>query len=288
MTKTIALLTDFGRKDIYVGVMKGVMRGICPEAHFIDITHQIEPQNVRLAALALMNSYAYFPPGTVFLCVVDPGVGSTRLPIAMQADDRIFVAPDNGLLSYVASRFTDVKVHALTNPAYQLPALSNTFHGRDVFAPGVAHLAAGVPLNTMGDERNDMVQLPLPHLALNGRRVDGEVVDIDRFGNLITSIGYLEWVTSDRVRLKPAFAKARLPEVPVEVDSAKITVHDEEIFGIRTAYSEALRGDLLAVVGSSGYLEISVNQGSAAARLEASIGDLIQLQIGDVDAAIRD
>src|SRR5664279_4495717 len=155
MSRLIVLLTDFGTTDSYVGVMKGVMLGIAPDAQFVDLTHAIEPQNIRQAAFTLLNSYRFFPAGTIFLVVVDPGVGSERKPIAVCAggsfaEGYTFVAPDNGVLSYVLHELGDAQAVELDNPAYHLAGISYTFHGRDIFAPAVAHLAAGIALDQLG------------------------------------------------------------------------------------------------------------------------------------------
>lgn len=281
----VALLTDFGLSDTYVGVMKGVMLGIDPAAQFIDITHGIEPQNVRQAALALMNAVRYFPTGTVFLVVVDPGVGTARRPIGVQAGGYAFVAPDNGVLSYALARFDNVKAVEITQ---SLPDASNTFHGRDVFAPAAAKLSTGAPLESLGTPLPRMVTMPPPQLDLDGTgRVFGEIVHIDRFGNLITSIGYMRWVNDARLTLASAFGRSNDP-LPVLAERAEVRVGGTVIMNIRHTYSEAERGALLALVGSSSFLEISVNQGSAAARLDVAIGDRVELAIGGVDAAVLD
>src|SRR5688500_18250456 len=278
MNKTIALLTDFGLSDIYVGVMKGEMRGICPEAHFIDITHHIQPQNVRQAAFALLNSYRYFPVDTIFLVVVDPGVGSARRALAAHADGFHFLAPDNGVLSYVLHERESIEIVEISNSDYALPDNSDTFHGRDIFAPAAAHLAAGVPLASLGDAISDPIMLPAPELAISGQRVVGEVVHIDHFGNVVTSVGQLRWTRPERLALEPRMGSEKT-ELPIQSPTAHISVGGTTLIGICHHYSEAGRGDLLAMVGSNGYLEIAVNQGSAAARLDVTIGDRIELQV---------
>jgi len=182
MASTIALLTDFGTQDTYVGVMKAVMLGINPAAQFIDLTHEIRPQNVRQAALVLLNTYRYCPPGTVFLTVVDPGVGGGRKPIAVRAGDYSFVAPDNGLLSYVLDELpekhivelTEKHIVELTNSAYRLPTVSHTFHGRDVFAPAAAHLAAGVPLESLGTIQANYAKQMLPMTNVTEKAIIGK------------------------------------------------------------------------------------------------------------------
>jgi S-adenosyl-L-methionine hydrolase (adenosine-forming) len=287
MTTTIALLTDFGDGDVYVGVMRGVITGITPQANLVDITHQVEPQHVRQAAFFLMNAYSYFPAGTVFLVIIDPGVGSARLPVVVQAGDYTFIAPDNGVLSYALQLIGDHNAYVLENSDYRLENISQTFHGRDVFSPAAAHIAAGVSASAMGPQVETLVQLPLPMIDARRGRLTGEILHVDRFGNIITSIGHLHWLTKARLRFQSAFT-TELPELPVSAVDAVTVIGDQRIMGVCGSYSESIRGELLALVGSSGYLEIAVNQGSAAERLEVSVGDLVDLEVGDVDAAIRD
>ncbi len=287
MSSIIALLTDFGLQDIYVGVMKGVMLDIHPEARLVDISHAIEPQHVRQGAIALRDACTFFPAGTVFLVVIDPGVGSTRRPVAVQVGSYTFVGPDNGVLTYALEKLdAEVQIVELVNPEYRLPQVSTTFHGRDIFAPAAAHLAAGVPLAHLGPSLERLVQLPRPELNIVGASVTGEVTQIDRFGNITTSIGRLRWVQEDRLLLEPVFEPQRGP-LMVSAPEATVTLNGQTIHEIRVSYSEALRGDLLALVGSTGYLEVAVNQGDAARRLEVSVGDRVELVVGDFDAAVR-
>lgn len=287
MNPMIALLTDFGLEDIYVGVMKGVILDICPQARLVDISHAIEPQHVREGAIALHDACLFFPKGTIFLVVIDPGVGSSRRPVAVQAGDYTFVGPDNGVLTYALEKL-DASPHIveLTNPEYRLPQVSTTFHGRDIFAPAAAHLANGVPLAHFGPSLDRLIQLPRPELNIVGASVTGEITHIDRFGNITTSIGRLRWVQEDRLLLEPAFDPERSP-LMVSAADATVTIGGQVIHALRVSYSEALRGDLLALVGSTGHLEVAVNQGSAAGRLEATVGDRVELKIGDFDAAVR-
>lgn len=276
MTKTIALLTDFGTDDIYVGVMKGVMQRICPGVQLIDITHNIAPQSVRAGALALLKSYPYFPLGTVFLVVIDPGVGSARAPIAVQAGGYTFIAPNNGVLSYTLAELGDVRAVALQNDQYQLPRVSNTFHGRDVFAPAAAYLARGsAKFEDFGELVEQLMTIPKPHLQVEPGQLTGEVVHMDRFGNIITNIGVLRWVDEARLLLEEQGQRIRIP-----AQTASISLHAHTIYGIQRAYYEVLRGELLAQVDSNGYLEIAINQGDAASRTDASIGDLVVLRYG--------
>ncbi len=274
---TIAILTDFGTTDIYVGVMKGVMLNIAPGASIVDITHAVRPQDVRQGAFLLMNSYRYFPSGTIFLCVVDPGVGSARQPIAVQSGDYTFVAPDNGLLSWALLELGEAKPVALTNPAYRLPQISSSFHGRDIFAPAAAHLANGTPLEAFGAALDAIVTLPAPTLRVDARQIEGEVLDIDHFGNIVTSIGHLIWKSPEALALQPRFGDIGVALHPHDVI---ITLGGARLPCIRRTYSETARGDLLAMVGSSGFLEIAVNQGNAAAQLGVSPGDAVRLEMG--------
>lgn len=205
MNKTIAMLTDFGTNDSYVGVMKAVINRIAPQTNIIDLSHAIAPQHVRQAAFTLFNTYAYFPVDTIFMVIVDPGVGTTRRPIAVRAQNYTFVAPDNGILSYALSTFTQYEAIALSNTRYHLQEISHTFHGRDIFAPVAAHLAANTIFHELGDPLKDLMILPEPELFTDGNRVIGEVVHIDHFGNITTSIGKIHWNDSERLTLKPAF-----------------------------------------------------------------------------------
>jgi S-adenosylmethionine hydrolase len=232
----IALLTDFGLRDPWVGVMKGVMAGIAPGATLIDVTHGVPPQDVRAGALHLDAAWRYFPVGTVFVCVVDPGVGTARRPVALQAEDRWFVGPDNGLFGLLP-----VDAARAIDPKWSLPQPSRTFHGRDLFAPVAARLATGLPFGVIGPEVDDLVPLALP--APDGPR--GEVLLVDRFGNLITNLPGRDHGV---VRLAGAVA----PVAPT--------------------YGAVERGALVAVTGSTGRLEISARDGSAAERLRVGVG----------------
>jgi S-adenosylmethionine hydrolase len=186
----LALLTDFGHGDGYVGIMKGVMLGIAPDAQLVDITHDVAPQNVASAAWILASSYHYFPRGTVFTCVVDPGVGSTRQPIALHAGHWFFVGPDNGLFSYALAEQPVHEAVLLSQAAYHLPQVSATFHGRDIFAPVSAHIAQGVALKELGPALDpaSLQRLAISPAQREGDRIVAQVLHIDHFGNLITTI----------------------------------------------------------------------------------------------------
>lgn len=278
MSRTIALLTDFGTADAYVGVMKAVMLGISPDMTLIDLTHAIQPQNIRQAAFTLLNNYWFFPPETIFLVVVDPGVGSVRKPIAVRAGDYWFVAPDNGVLSYVLREQNDVQAVQLQKPEYRLWGISNTFHGRDIFAPAAAHLAAGVPLEQFGGSVSELVNLPAPSLKVEGKRVVGEVLYADYFGNVITSVGRLRWVNSGMLMFHPRFGDDM--ELSVRAENAVVTLRGKKLVGIRRTYAEVERGDAVALVGSNDHLELAINQYNFARELDVHIGDPVELQLG--------
>ncbi|GAB4418874.1 MAG: SAM-dependent chlorinase/fluorinase [Anaerolineae bacterium] len=278
MSPIIALLTDFGLKDAYVGIMKGVMLSICPTARLVDLTHDIRPQDVRQAAYVLLTAYRYFPPETVFLVVVDPGVGTARAPLAVETAHGRFVAPDNGVLSYVLRETPARQAVALSDPAYHLREISQTFHGRDIFSPVAAHLAQGTPITALGPTQRNLVLLPAPRLSVSAREVVGEVLHIDHFGNLITSIGQLTWEGADRLRLTPRFGGEAGSSVELMAVTCRVQVGDYQVGPIRRTYGEVSPGQATALIGSAGQLEIGVNQGHAAERYQAAIGDPVWLR----------
>jgi S-adenosyl-L-methionine hydrolase (adenosine-forming) len=270
MSRLIALLTDFGTNDIYVSVMKGVMKSIAPDVEFIDITHAITPQSIQEGALALKNAYHYFPQGTIFLVIVDPGVGSTRRPIVVEAGGYIFVAPDNGVLSYTLAELDILQAFELSNPAYHLQHISNTFHGRDVFAPAAAHLASGnAELSSFGANITDLKLFPKPKLTIIGQSISGEVVHIDHFGNIITSIAPLKWMDAETILLQEKH--------PIPAKNVTLKITDKTLYWIAHAYHEVAVGEFMAQIDSNGALEIAVNQGNAAQRLGAKIGNPVEL-----------
>ncbi len=275
MSELVALLTDFGTEDVYVGVMKGVMKSIAPDLQFVDISHAIRPQSVRECALALLHSYRYFPQGTVFLVVVDPGVGSKRRPILVQAGGYRFVAPDNGVLAYVLHEIEVEKAVVLDDPHYHRREVSNTFHGRDIFAPAAAYAARGdIIFENFGSPAGELAALPVPQLRIERQRLTGEITHIDHFGNMITSIGRMHWLDDHRITLENGETS-----IQIEAKKAELTIHGQELQGIVRAYHEAPRGTLLAQIDSNGYLEIAINQGNAVKRLDAMIGDEVQVRL---------
>jgi S-adenosylmethionine hydrolase len=272
----IGLLTDFGTTDAYVGVMKGVILRIAPSTQIVDITHAVQPQNIRQAAQLLKDAYAYFPEGTIFVVVVDPGVGSERRPVAVRAGGYTFVAPDNGVLSYVLRNTAYSHAVALTNPAYRLELTSSTFHGRDIFAPAAAHLAAGARFEDLGGSVFDLVMLESPVLEVSGAQVKGEVTHIDHFGNIVTSIGKFRWSAPDALELR---LDSTGEAIPVSAERTIVTIGNTILRGIRHTYSEVTAGTLLTLIGSSGSLEIAMNAGNAALRLNAEIGAPVTMKM---------
>lgn len=280
MSKVIALLTDFGLSDIYVGAMKAMIASICPSGRVIDITHAVKPQNVREAAFALLNSHHFFPAGTVFCVVVDPGVGSERFAIAVKSQRYYFVGPDNGVLSYaLANLGADYKAVKLEAPGFQADAISHTFHGRDIFAPAAAHLSQRPPVfASLGGELDQIVSLPKPELSYARRRLTGEVMHIDHFGNIITSIGAFHWLSEQALKLTAAW-RQDIPPLELSARETNITIHSHTVHGISRAYHQVASGEILAQIDSNGFLEIGANQGDAAGRLDAQLGDKVMLRL---------
>ncbi len=272
----ISITTDFGLDDGYVGTMKGVMAGIAPGATFVDITHTIEPQNVQAAAYVLWTALPYFPAESIHLVVVDPGVGTVRRAIASRTSWGVLVGPDNGVFSYVWGAAPPEFTVTLENPKYQRAAVSRTFHGRDIFAPAAAHIATGVPLTEFGSAVEDAVRLPVPRAEISDREIRGEVVYIDRFGNVITSIGRMVW-EGPLLHLDPVFA-AEEPRI-VRADRLVVTVAGREVGPIRRTYGEVAPGDALALIGSEGMLEVSTNRGHGARDLGLKVGDPVEVTL---------
>ena len=264
----IALMTDFGLGDGDVGVMKGVIVGIVPNVQIIDITHDVAPQNVPSGAWILASGYRYYPPRTVFVCVVDPGVGSSRGAIAVHAADWFFVGPDNGLFSYI---FVEQIVHeavVLDNPAYHLPQVSSTFHGRDIFAPAGAHLARGVALQELGTPIDPaaLQRLDVSPPVRHGSRIEAHILHVDHFGNLITSIPLAmvpELFSSSQVQIV-------FPQTHAVVDRRRRFFADGPDDDQPFIYSD-----------SSGYVGIAVRNGHAATLLNAGFGAPIAFFIAD-------
>jgi S-adenosylmethionine hydrolase len=251
---TVALLTDFGTRDHYAGTLKGVVLSVCPDATLVDIGHDIPAHDVIAGAFELAACYKYFPAGTIFLVVVDPGVGSSRRGIAADVGDYRFVAPDNGVLSAVFLESPPKRVVELTERKYARPTVSRTFEGRDRFAPAAGFLAKGVALVSLGKSIKDFHRIDLPRPTVTGGELVGEVVRVDRFGNLITNI--------DR----------RAFEQFVDRASIAVVVGTREVPRIVATYADAPAGELCALFGSTDHLEVAINSGDAASALQLKRG----------------
>ncbi len=262
----VAFMTDFGSGDGDVGVMKGVVLGIAPDAQLVDITHTIAPQNVASAAWILAASYRYFPAGTVYTCVIDPGVGSTRRPIAVHAGDWLFVGPDNGLFSYVLAEQPVHEIVELVNPAYRLPQLSSTFHGRDIFAPAAAHLARGVALSELGPHLalDDLVHIDLALAVRREGHLEARVLHVDNFGNLITNIP---------LSLVPDLFHSRAVRLEIPSQGHVLTERRHFFSDLPDADEQEARPFIYP--DSSGYVGIAVRNGNAARTLHISYGETI-------------
>jgi S-adenosylmethionine hydrolase len=249
MPPIITLLTDFGTRDAYVASMKGVILSIAPDARIIDITHEVAPQDIVEGAWTLASAYRWFPAGTVHVAVADPGVGGPRRAIAAHAGGWTFVAPDNGVLSWALEAAGDARAVELTETRWFQTDVSSTFHGRDIFAPVAAHIANGVALHDLGPHIDDLVALPIaqPHVA--PERITCEVVHVDHFGNAITNLDAATLASWSRGRA-------------VNVVATGHTLGD-----VRRTYADAAPGDALALIESTGHVEIAVRDGSAAAVL---------------------
>jgi S-adenosylmethionine hydrolase len=252
------LTTDFGLKDPYVAEMKAVILGTCPNAVKIDITHEIAKFNIRMGAYVLASALPFFPKDSIHVAVVDPGVGTRRRPILIQTRQSFFVGPDNGLLVLAAEKQSIMCIHELANPLFMLPKISHTFHGRDIFAPAAAHLMNGVKPEEFGSEIRKAVQPEFAKVTQRNGVLVGEVLHVDGFGNIITNINEKEVAQS---HVKGA--------VGVELPSYKLKLKFCE------AYGEAKPHKPLALIGSHGFLEISINQGNAAKRFKTKAGDKV-------------
>ncbi len=270
---TIALLTDFGTRDAYAGILRGVLASRAPEARIIDLTHEIPPGDIRAAAFQLWQANSFLPAGTIFLTVVDPGVGSRRRAIAVRLPNGYGVGPDNGLFTYLLPR--DGALEAVTIEVARLSAElpSLTFHGRDVFAPAAALLAEGATLGDLGPPAGNLVTLPVPRLDLDDRTAVGEVVKIDTFGNAITSLGSLR-LTGTRLELTPCW----LPSGSRSFDlAARVQVGSHLELRLSGTYADVPPGEALAYIGSSRLLEIGVHAGRADQLLGLSPGMQVTL-----------
>jgi len=258
MMNTIALITDFRQQDGYVGIMKGVIRQINEKADIIDVSHDIPPQDILAASFVLWNAYQYFPAQTIFMCVVDPGVGSDRDIILVKSHKYLFLAPDNGLLDYVMSDLSGgMEIYRVNNTAYFLPEVSSTFHGRDIFSPVAAHLSLGKSPDTLGEQIHPQIPSSPFRKVTHRGNFSGIVIYIDTFGNIITSL-----------------------ELPHGAEGG-VRIRKNEI-PITSIYSLSPLGELIALRGSHGLLELAVNQGSAAQILKVNYGEPVNIYVNAI------
>jgi S-adenosylmethionine hydrolase len=256
----ITLTTDFGTADHFVGAMKGVILSIAPRAQIVDITHEIAPYELNEAAFVISQAWRYFPKRTIHVVVVDPGVGSARRPIVVEAGGHYFIGPDNGVLSMIYDG-PRVKVREISNPKYIRKDVSRTFHGRDVFAPAAAHLSLRVPLSKFGKPVPDFIRLSLAKPAEFAKNQwSGVILKVDRFGNLITNFHISN------------FSDAKMQPIELRIGL-------ERIHRLALTYAETDIGEVFAIVGSSGYIEVAANQASAAKTLGCGAGAPVELEV---------
>lgn len=265
MSAIITLTTDYGGKDAFAAAMKGVILKICPIAQIIDITNEISPQDIWEAAFTLRSGYSHFPKGTVHLAVVDPGVGSGRRPIVVVTESYYFVGPDNGLFTLIYQEAERIRVHHITSTHYYLPTPGPTFHGRDIFAPIAGWLAKGIPSGNFGEEITDYVKMNIPVPKTTQSSIDGHIVHIDRFGNIITNITYTD-------------IQVLFPE-GVDLNAASVGFAGKSIRGLKKFYSEAAPGEPGAIINSSGALEIFMFKQNARTALSVKRGDAVRLMV---------
>lgn len=257
----IALMSDFGGRDHYAGVMKGVVLTICPDAVLVDISHELPVHDIPYASRELAATYKYFPPGTIFVVVVDPGVGSARRGIAADVGEWRFIAPDNGVLTAVFHEAPPKKVVELTERRYARPTVSRTFEGRDRFAPAAAWLAKGIQLAALGRAISDYVQVDLAQAVLDGNEIRGTVVRIDRFGNVVTNV------------------ERRMCEKLAATDGGLvIAVGDRSVDRVVSTFSEIAVGEVCALFGSTDHLELATQAASAADVLGVGVGATVSVR----------
>lgn len=257
LAKIVTLTTDFGLADPYVAEMKGIVLGICPNATIVDVTHSVEKFNINMGAFMLASAAPYFPAGTIHVAVVDPGVGTQRQPIIVQTEKCVFVGPDNGLLMLAAEGQGIKHRYKIENQKFMLPHVSSTFHGRDIFTPVAAYVAKGVALEEFGPEISAVIQPTFTKATQNKGAFIGEVLHVDGFGNIITNIH-----AKDIESIKKENLQVELPNAKLQLKFVK-------------AYGETKPHQPVALIGSHSYLEVALNQGSAAAKFQAKAGDKI-------------
>lgn len=265
----ITLITDFGPADHFVGVMKAVILNINPDVQIVDVCHQVNSYDIFDAAFTLAQSYRFFPPDTIHLVVVDPGVGTARRPLLARTIECKFIAPDNGVLSLIYEREESIEVRHVTSDHYFLNPVSNTFHARDIFAPVAGWLSRGLEADKFGEPVTDYTKFTPPKpKRVSDQLVKGVVLRVDKFGNVITNI-------------TPEDVPALFAENPPPF---KIIIGQQEITKLNLAYSMGKPSEIFAIVGSSGYVEICTNRGSAAKALNAGRGAEVGVMLGEATA----
>jgi len=259
--KIITFLTDFGTKSGYVAQMKGVISSLASDIKIVDITHEITPQDINEGAFVLLTTVPYYPVGTVHLAVVDPGVGTDRKGIIITTKSQILIGPDNGLLIPAARFLGDFTVYEITNKEYMLYSISNTFHGRDIFTPVAAHILNGVPFEKIGNKTNKFINLDFGQGEVTDKSAVGKIIYIDGFGNIITNIN------ANKLRKFLKYDK----KIKISIKGKQ-----QEIMFVKS-YNFVKKGQLLATIGSSNYLEIGVNQGNAAHKLGVKPEDKVTI-----------
>jgi S-adenosylmethionine hydrolase len=268
----IVILTDFGTSDPYVGIMKGVIASISPNAQIIDLTHKIPPGDLARGAFILWQSSAHFPLGTIFLCVIDPGVGTYRKPIIVNSKGFIFIGPDNGLFTFILD--DDSQSWILQNPEFMLPNPGNTFHGRDIFAPAAAHASMGIPGHNFGEQNSGFERIPLPHLSNpNHGELRGQILHADQYGNLVTSLG--QFTHSDMDGFQPWIGDLRPFSFNLQI--SHLSLPSGDTISYAKTFAEIPDGQCRFIVGSTGLIEIVSNRQSAANLLNLGSGDIITL-----------
>jgi len=275
MNPPIVILTDFGTTDPFVGIMKGVINQIAPLTPVIDLTNEIPPQSILHGAAVLWQSVNYFPHGSIFLVVIDPGVGTSRRPILLQNERHTFIAPDNGVLSFILG--DDSKVWEISNPQLALPNPGTTFHGRDIFAPAAAHASLGIAGSKFGDPISDFQQVSPPRLASpTPGKLEGQILYPDRFGNLLTSLGRFTRSKEDQLEFKPWLGNEK-PFSTFATDLQLELMDGRQLSWAKT-FADIAPGECAVILGSSGLLEIVSNRQSAANLLNLHSGKFVTLR----------
>jgi S-adenosylmethionine hydrolase len=260
----ITLTTDYGTSDHFAAVMKGVILTINPDVNVIDITHSVLAHDILDGALAIGQAYRYFPPKTIHVVVVDPGVGTERRPILVAGDQHYFVAPDNGVLSSVYEQSESLHVWNIISEHYFRQPVSKTFHGRDIFAPVAAWLTKSWQTSSFGEPIDDFVRFAIPRVKVNGNQVQGAVLRVDHFGNLITNV-----------------AVEDVPDLLAAGTNVKINVGNAQVSKVVQTFAEGAAGEVVGLIGSSGYLEISVNKGNASRTLGVGRGAEVTVELAN-------